>query len=244
MSRVLLVGESWFHYTLEVKGFDAYTHGGYEVGTQYLEAALVARGHEFAHLPSHLIASEWPASFEDFDLVLLSDVGSNTLLLTPTTFAAGQRRANPLVALAEYVREGGAFGMVGGYLSFGGFDGRAHYAASPVEAVLPVTISPFDDRSELPEGVEPDVASPGHPALGGATILGPLLGYNRLTARPEAEVVARVGTDPLLVTWSVGAGRAFAYASDCGPHWASPEYLRSPDYARLWNGIVGWATAR
>jgi uncharacterized membrane protein len=242
VSRVLLVGESWFHYSVEVKGFDSYSHGGYEVGTEWLAAALSQGGHEFAHLPSHLVATEWPNDLAEFDLVLLSDVGENTFLLTPETFVRGERRANPLVAIAEYVRAGGAFGMIGGYLSFGGIDGRAHYASSAIEAVLPVMISPFDDRVELPEGTDPTIALPGHLALGGATTLGPLLGYNRLTARVDAQVIALCGEDPLLAVWIVGEGRAFAYASDCGPHWAAPAYLASSEYVRLWNGIVAWAT--
>ena len=242
VSRVLLVGESWFHYSVEVKGFDSYTHGGYEVGTEWLATALAQGGHDFVHLPSHLVATEWPHDLNAFDLVLLSDVGENTLLLTPETFTKGERRANPLVVIVDYVRAGGAFGMIGGYLSFGGFDGRAHYASSPIEAVLPVVILPFDDRVELPEGTDPIIDLAGHPALGGATTLGPLLGYNRLTPRTDAKVVARCGNDPLLVVWTCGNGRAFAYASDCGPHWAAPLYLASSDYARLWNGIVAWAT--
>jgi uncharacterized membrane protein len=242
MSRVLLIGESWFHYTVELKGFDTYTHNGYEVGTEWISAALTGGGHEFVHLPSHLVATEWPRDLSVFDVVLLSDVGANTFLLTPETFVEGKRRANPLATIADYVRAGGAFGMIGGYLSFGGFDGRAHYATSPVEAVLPVEISPFDDRVELPEGVDPVIDLPGHPALGGATKLGPLLGFNRFVARAGAQVVARCGDDPLLVVWDVGKGRAFAYASDCGPHWADPEYLATPQYAHLWNGIVAWAT--
>jgi len=242
MSRILLVGESWFHYSVEVKGFDSYTHGGYEVGTEWLAAAFSQGGHDFTHLPSHLVATEWPVDLTAFDLVLLSDVGENTFLLTPETFVRGERRANPLVAIADYVRTGGAFGMIGGYLSFGGIDGRAHYANSAIASTLPVLISPFDDRVELPEGTDPTIDIPGHPALGGATSLGPLLGYNRLAARTDAEVVARCGDDPLLTVWNVGGGRAFAYASDCGPHWAAPSYLASSDYAALWNGIVTWAT--
>ena len=244
MSRVLLVGESWFQYIIEVKGFDSYTHGSYEVGTTWIAQVLAEAGHDFTHLPSHLVDTEWPTDLSAFDLVLLSDVGANTFLLSPATFTQGERRPNPLSELARYVRDGGAMGMIGGYLSFGGFDGRAHFSGTPIEEILPVVISPHDDRVELPEGVDPTILLDGHLALGGAARLGPLLGYNRLAPRSEAEVVASCGADPLLVVWGVGAGRAFAYASDCGPHWASPEYLALPDYGRLWNGLVTWATTR
>lgn len=244
MSRVLLVGESWFRYSIEVKGFDSYTHGGYEVGTAWIAQALADGGHQFVHLPAHLVATDWPNELDQFDLVLFSDVGANTFLLSPQTFVRGERRANPLASVAGYVRAGGALGMIGGYLSFAGFGGRAQFSATPIEAVLPVVISPHDDRVELPEGVDPVILAAGHVALGGACSLGPLLGYNRFSARSDAEVIASCGADPLLALWSVGAGRAFAYASDCGPHWAPPVYLASPDYGRLWNGLVTWATSR
>jgi uncharacterized membrane protein len=244
MSQVLLVGESWFHHTIAQKGFDSYTHSGYEEGTGWIVAALAEGGHEVTHLPCHLVGTEWPTDLSHFDLVLLSDVGANTFLLSPTTFVQGERRDNPLSSIASYVHDGGAFGMIGGYLSFAGIDGRARYSSTPIEDVLPVSISPFDDRVELPEGVDPVVEIPFHPVLGGSAVLGPLLGYNRLQAKADAQVVAWCGTDPLLSLWTVGRGRTFAYASDCGPHWASPTYLESPDYGRLWRGIVSWATGR
>jgi uncharacterized membrane protein len=231
MSKVLLVGESWFHYSIQQKGFDSYTHGGYEEGCGWLVASLVEGGHDVTHLPCHLVGTLWPSELSE-------------LLLTPETFVHGQRRENPLVKIATYVREGGAFGMIGGYLSFGGIDGRAHFAGTPIEDVLPVTISPFDDRVELPEGVDPVIELSFHPALGGSVTLGPLLGYNRLSAKAGAHVVARCGVDPLLVVGTAGQGRTFAYASDCGPHWASPEYLECPDYGRMWRGIVSWTTSR
>jgi uncharacterized membrane protein len=243
VGRVLLIGESWFSYTIEVKGFDSYVHGGYEVGTRCIEEALVNGGHEFVHLPSHLVATQWSHSLTEFDLILLSDIGSNTFLLTPETFVGGSMRTNPLTELADYCRRGGGLGMIGGYLSFAGFGGRAHYAGTPIEAVLPVYISAADNRVEVPEGIMPAIDLADHLALGKATALGPLLGYNNVTVRDDAELVARCGADPLLALWEVEAGRSFAYTSDCGPHWAPPAYLDSPSYAALWCGLAEWAIA-
>ena len=51
--------------------------------------------------------------------------------------------------------------MVGGYLTFQGIDGKARYAGSPVEAALPVTLLPVDDRVERPAGVVPVVRDGG-----------------------------------------------------------------------------------
>jgi uncharacterized membrane protein len=71
-----------------------------------------------------------------------------------------------------------------------------------------------------------------------------LLGYNRLTAKPGADVVATVGGDPLIVAGSHGKGRAVAFASDCGPHWAPPEFVNWKGYTRLWPQIAAWAGGR
>ena len=240
MSRVLLVGESWFKHTLELKGFDSYSFGAYEVGTEWISAALRNGGHEFAHLPSHLVDSEWP-NLTDFDVILISDVGANTFLLGSSCFVDGQPGPNKLQELAEYVHNGGGLGMIGGYLSFAGIEGKAHYANTVIEDVLPVTISNHDDRVETPEGVQPDVLQPRHPIMAGVETLGPLLGFNSVTAKSGATVIAALGRYPLLAVWTVGRGRTFAYSSDCGPHWASRSYIESKAFAQLWCQLVTWA---
>jgi uncharacterized membrane protein len=240
MSRVLLVGESWFKHTLELKGFDSYSFGAYEVGTEWISAALRDGGHEFTHLPSHLVDSEWP-NLTDFDVILISDVGANTFLLGSSCFVDGQSGPNKLQELADYVRNGGGLGMIGGYLSFAGIEGKAHYASTAIEDVLPVTISHHDDRVESPEGVQPEVLEPNHPIVAGIETLGPLLGFNAITAKSGATVIATLGEHPLLAIWTVGEGRAFAYSSDCGPHWASRAYIESKAFARLWCQLVSWA---
>jgi uncharacterized membrane protein len=242
MAVVLLIGESWFTQLMETKGFDSFTVSGYEVGTQWIEPALTAAGHDFRHLPSHLVDSAWP-DLSDVDVVLVSDCGANTFLLGAATFTGGEPAPNKLTELAEFVRGGGGLGMIGGYLSFSGIDAKAKFAGTPLADVLPVEIARTDDRVELPEGVDPVAKQADHEALGGATSFGPLLGYNQVRARPEASLLATCGDDPLIALWEVDAGRAFVYTSDCGPHWASRGYADSPDYARLWQGLVGWAAA-
>jgi uncharacterized membrane protein len=240
MAKVLLVGESWFKYTMEVKGFDSFSLGGYEEGTEWIAAALREGGHEFHHLPAHLVDGAWPDPGE-FDVILVSDVGANTFLLGTATFVEGVPVANRLGQLADFVRAGGGFGMIGGYLSFSGINARAHYAGTPLADVLPVSIASVDDRVEVPEGVMPTLDLADHPALAGATDLGPLLGYNRVGLRPGATLVASCGADPLIALGSFGSGRSFAYTSDCGPHWASSSYVGTPEYSALWNGLVTWA---
>jgi uncharacterized membrane protein len=242
--RVLLAGESWVMHTIHQKGFDHFTTTAYGEGHQWLSAALTDGGFEVEHLPNHLANERFPTTVEDlkpYAAVLLSDIGSNTLLLHPDTFTKSVALPNRLVSLREYVRGGGGLVMVGGYLTFQGIDAKARYAGTPVEEALPVTIQTVDDRVEAPQGVEPSVTAPDHPIAAGLPGQWPeLLGYNRLTAKREATVVATVANDPLIVAWSFGDGRAVAFASDCGPHWAPPGFVEWDGYARLWQQLVGW----
>src|SRR5690606_34672195 len=194
---------------------------------------------------SHVAARDFPATAEAlgaFDCVMLSDIGANTLLLHPDTFARSKALPNRLHALRDYVSGGGGLVMIGGYMTFQGIDGKAQYAGSAVEEALPVTLMRHDDRVEQPQGAIPQVTEPEHAIVAGLERQWPaLLGYNHVAARPDAVVVARVGGDPLLVAGSYGRGRSVAFTSDCGPHWAPPPFVDWSGYAKLWNGIANWA---
>ena len=39
--------------------------------------------------------------------------------------------------------------MIGGWMSFGGFHGKGHWAALPISNIIPATIEPHDDRMEF-----------------------------------------------------------------------------------------------
>ncbi|HRA48602.1 MAG TPA: glutamine amidotransferase, partial [Thermomicrobiales bacterium] len=157
------------------------------------------------------------------------------------TFVQSIPSPNRLESLRQYVNAGGGLVMVGGYLTFQGIEGKAKYGSSPVEAALPITMLPGDDRNEVPQGVAPTVTAPDHPIAQGLPLIWPaVLGYNRLLARSEATVVAEAGSDPLLVAWEYGKGRSVAFASDCGPHWAPPTFVEWSGYATLWQQIVSW----
>ena len=244
--RVLIAGESWVMHTIHQKGFDHFTTTAYGEGLQWLRAALEGGGFAIEHLPNHLVAAQFPTTAEalaTYDVVVLSDIGSNTLLLHPDTFERSVAMPNRLALLRDYVVGGGGLVMVGGYLSFQGIDAKARYAGTPVADALPVTMLTVDDRVEAPEGVRAVVRDHTHPILNGVPEGWPaLLGYNRIVAKPGAATLATVGADPLLVAWEHGRGRAVAFASDCGPHWAPPAFVGWPGYAPLWRGIIGWAS--
>lgn len=246
--RILLAGESWIMHTIHQKGLDDFTTTSYGEGHQWLSAALTGGGYQVEHLPNHLANEHFPLTAEDlgqYGAVILSDIGANTLLLHPNTFTKSERLPNRLVAIRDYVRDGGGLVMVGGYLTFQGFEAKARYAGTEVEEALPVTMVTVDDRVEKPEGVEPAVAAADHPIAAGLPATWPaLLGYNRLIAKPQATVVATAGNDPLIAAWNFGNGRAVAFASDCGPHWAPPSFVEWDGYAKLWSQLADWVTSK
>lgn len=168
--RVLLSGESWVTHSVHIKGVDSFNTSTYVEGADRLRAAFRAGGIDVDHLPGHLTPGRFPGSADElaaYDAVILSDIGANSLLLSPDTFDRSAVAPNRLAAIERYVHGGGGLLMIGGYLSFAGIDGKARYHGTPVEDALPVVISPHDDRAERPEGVQPAVSVPGHPVLDG-----------------------------------------------------------------------------
>jgi uncharacterized membrane protein len=245
--KVLLAGESWVSSSTHFKGFDFFSSTFYATGSDFLIPALERRNVEVTHLPSHEAATKFPLELADlqrFGAVILSDIGANTLLLPPQTFLEGKRMPNRLNLIREYVRQGGALLMAGGYLSFQGIYGAARYRRTAIEEVLPVSIQPFDDRVERPEGVVPTVTSQDHFITKGLGERWPfLLGFNEVTPKPEAEVLAKVDEHPLLVVGRYDRGRAVAWTSDIGPHWCPREFVEWPHYEELWARLITWATA-
>jgi uncharacterized membrane protein len=246
--RVLVVGESWIKHTVHLKGFDQFHSTEYEEGAGVFLGALAASGFNVTYLRAHEISGRFPterAELDEYDVVVISDVGANSFLLCDETFLRSERTVNRLALLADYVRDGGGLVMVGGYMSFTGIDGRARYGMSPLADVLPVAMLDYDDRIEVPEGVVPTVDQPGHEVLGGTPAeWPPLLGYNRVIAKADSTVVARTGEDPLLVVGRVGDGHSVAFTSDLAPHWAPPEFVGWTHYQRFWEAILNWAARR
>ena len=241
---VLLAGESWISQSTHIKGWDFFSSADYQTGTEYLERALSDIGTDFTHLPNHLAASQFPLTREEldrYDVVILSDIGANTLLLHPDTFLRGARRPNRLRLLADWVCDGGSLAMCGGYYSFQGIYGASRYRGTPIEEVLPVNMLPIDDRIEMPEGAIPEVLMPDHPIVADIDGEWPyLLGCNEVTVKPGAQLIATVAGHPLLVVREVDRGHTLAWTSDIGPHWCPDVFVSWPGYARLWCQAMRW----
>jgi uncharacterized membrane protein len=242
--RVLLAGESWVSSSTHYKGWDFFSSTVYEVGIEYLQKALSVDGFTFEHMPSHLAAKQFPlteAELASYDVVILSDIGANTLLLHPEVYLRGKSVPNRLTLLRNWVENGGGLAMCGGYLSFAGIYASAKYYRTPIEQILPVTIHTFDDRVEAPEGVCPEVMDTAHPIVRGLAQEWPaLLGYNELVLKPDAHLIARVGDHPMLAVRTVGRGRTLSWASDIGPHWCPQPFLVWEGYTRMWQQALRW----
>jgi uncharacterized membrane protein len=245
---ILLVGESWFTYSIHQKGFDTFETADYTEGAGAFIDAVRGRGHAVRYIPSHRVDTEFPndpGGLAGVDVVVLSDVGANTFLLGEATFARSEIVPNRLAMLATWVHGGGALLMIGGYMSFSGIDGKARYGRSPLAGVLPVVIADHDDRTEVPEGFVPHVREPAHPALAGVPATWPrVLGYNRVEARDGSSVLVARDGDPILVVGTHGDGRSAAFTPDLAPHWAPPEFLAWDGYGRLWESLLGWLARR
>jgi uncharacterized membrane protein len=238
MVDVLLAGESWMSLEYEIKGRNVLRDSTYgEAADRYIET-LEETGASVTYQPCHVAATEFPrsvAELDAYDLVVLSDVGADTLQITPEV-AAGETDVDRCAVLESWVREGGALGMVGGYMSFAGKGGMARYGSTAVGDALPVDIQAGDDRVETPAGATPE--NVGIPNAEIPAELPPVLGYNRFSADPDASVWATVNDDPFLVVGDHGDGRSFAFATDCAPHWAPDAFLDWGHLPALWATVL------
>lgn len=167
-----------------------------------------------------------------------------------------------MAALEAKVRGGGGLVIAGGALCYGegadklgstddrkgefrfyhGFDGTA------LEALLPVDIPAGITLTALPNAAGNMQAAKPSPMLEGLDLQNWVIGaYHKVSARPEAEVLATTASgDPLIVRWPLGKGRVVCVLA--APHAAglvrNPYEAKSPawdDEAIFWDRCVRWA---
>ena len=251
MINVLYVGDSETVINRYAVGADVFEQSYFNDNGRFLRDALA--GHPniaLRHITPAGVPAEFPQSDEElaaYDVVVFSDVGYNSMifypgLTPPYHYPLGPDRCR---MVADFVARGGGFVMVGGYLSFAGFNGIARWHGTPIEEILPVTISPHDDRVEVVAGFRFEIVDPAHPIVAdlpweGATFT--LCGYNRVRPKPVATLLARHGDDPILVTGTHGRGRTAAFTSDFAPRWAG-DFVRWPGYATFWAQLFRWLAA-
>lgn len=163
------------------------------------------------------------------------------------------RMSQYLDGIAGYVRDGGAFAMIGGDQSFSAGD----YAGTPIEDVLPVTLLPSGPTAvdESPAQVRLTEAGRRHPItelatsgsqnesvwtslprLPGLNTTGPLKGgAQTLLQSPEGR--------PVLVVGEAGRGRVLALLSDSTWYWsfvAAGAQQGPRAYETFWHSAIRW----
>jgi uncharacterized membrane protein len=242
-AKILIVGESVYKIHTHFKGFASYETGYATLGLDVFISRFAGTGLDITFMPNHEVSLRFPATLEAmqaFDLIVISDAPADSFLLHPDTLG-GAIMPNRLKLIGDYVRGGGGFAMIGGWMAFGGFHGKAHYAYSPLAQLLPVKIAPHDDRMETPEGIYPRLTG-AHEILAGLPSDWPdFLGYNKLEQRGGTLLAEFAETgDPLLIVDEIGKGRVGVFTSDILPHWGSPRFVAWDGYVPFWEQFFRW----
>lgn len=246
MKKILLVGETWVKNITHIKGFDTFITCHYEDASHYLRNAIEKEDYKVTHLAAHNAYDLFPKSLEElneYSCIILSDIGANSFILSNDVFIGCKTaRICLLELMKEYVNQGGALIMIGGYMSFSGIDGKARFGESPLKDVLPIKMLNTDDRVEKPSGIKPsNILS--HEIIKGIDEEWPVfLGYNKLLPKEGSEIIVKIGEDPFIACGEYGKGKSIIFASDCAPHWGPKEFTDWKYYSKLWTNMLEWAT--
>jgi|694.fasta_scaffold18048_10 uncharacterized membrane protein len=248
--KVLLVGETWISRAIHIKGFDEFSSTTFHNGAVDFLAAVRNRGVSIDQLPAHEVPASFPrthAELQAYSVIILSDIGSNSLLLSNATWLESAEGPNAIDALNMWVKSGGALLMVGGYLSFQGFQAIANFANTSIGEVLPVEIQMGDDRVESPQGyqmefcAEHEITKSLRESLETKKNAIPLLlGYNRTKLAADSQVLLSINSDPLVAIREVGLGRSAVWTSDIGPHWCPQPFIKWNGYELLMGNLLKW----
>ena len=225
---------------------------GYEVGV-WCQPVLDALNAEDDIVCDHMATWDALKSFPEtaadiaakYDVVVLSDCEQESLVLYPfERMMKTPMGPNRVESIREFVRNGGGLCMIGGWQSFTGRRGIGNWGGTAVEEALPVTcLDVNDDRRETPEGVHIETLVPGHPILNDIRweTCPVFTGYQRIVAKPGAQVLARVKEfgDPFAIVQSFGKGRSMAFASDISPHWGAG-FQKWENYGKFFVQSVRW----
>lgn len=246
--KILYIGDSEVVLNRYLVGADVIEQSYFNDNGHYFREALADEpGLSVRHITPHGVPAEFPRTLDDlrqYQVIIFSDVGYNSMifypgLTPPYVYPLGPDR---LDMVRQRVQEGAGFIMVGGYLSFAGLNGIARWGGTIVEDMLPVHIANHDDRVEVVQGFRFEVVQPYHPTVQGIPWdegHWTLCGYNRVTLKTGATLVARVQNDPFIACGNYGQGRTAVFASDFAPHW-SGDFIHWPHYTHFWSQMMRW----
>jgi uncharacterized membrane protein len=245
---VLYVGDSEVVMSRYIVGVDVLEQANYNDNGRFLREAMAKLPFiDLEHISAQDVPRHFPVTLDEleaFDVVIFSDVGYNSMIFYPGLKPPYEYPLGPdrVKLVKTFVERGGGFVMNGGYLSFAGFNAIAGYHRTPVEEILPVNISAHDDRVEVTDGFIFKVIDRDHPITAGLPwdeARFTLCGYNRLTLKPGASLLAEYDGDPFIACWDCGRGRAAIFATDCAPHWVG-DFKDWEYYPQFWGQMVRW----
>ena len=250
--HVLYVGDSEIVVSKYLVGVDSFEQANYNDNARYFREAIATLGFiEIKHINPHDVPLQFPRTVDElrrFDVVVFSDVGYNSMIFYPGLKPPYEYPLGPdrIELVKEFVAAGGGFIMSGGYLSFSGFNAIAGYHGTAIEEILPVEISPYDDRVEKTNGFIFDVVNRDHPVTAGipwdqATFT--LCGYNKLTLKDGAELIAQYDEDPFIACRRYAKGRTAIFASDFAPHWVG-DFKDWEYYPQFWGQMIKWLAGK
>lgn len=195
------------------------------------------------------------------DELFNDELGSFDLVIFQNFNFGPYQMGRYLQNIADFVRDGGAFAMVGGDLSFA----SGGYGRTPIESLLPVELPPSDRLSTVTddEHFNPELTAAGdrHPLTQLAfdpernrelwASLPPLQGSNIVTkATDDATVLAThptlEGSDgpmPVISVAERGEGRVMAVTSDSTWRWGFENIGQggtAREYQHFWNSAIRW----
>jgi len=235
-----------------MKGTDIFFYG------QRLVDALESTG-EFrvTSMASWDIYNSPPGRYEELlathEIVIISDVTAACMHLRPQFFKRGEHGRHVLVMpdrlrlTRDWVADGGAMMMLGGWSSFTGHGGKGSWGRTCMAAVLPVECLATDDLVESSEGYEIAVKASRHPITKGLPwrSFKPILGYNETIPKVSADVLVEVKPKghPLIACHTYGKGRVAVYTSDPVPHWGH-NFSCWSGYDRFWIQMAKWVLGK
>src|SRR3954454_24041904 len=172
-TRVLYIGDSETVMSRYAVGADVFEQSYFNDNGKYLRDALAGRDDvSVRHIIPANVPAEFPTSEKElaaYDVVVFSDVGYNSMifypgLTPPYEYPLGPDRCR---MVADFVRNRGGFIMVGGYLSFAGFNGIARYHGTFIGEVLRGATSPYDRCAEMVERFQFEIVGRHHPVVAG-----------------------------------------------------------------------------
>lgn len=252
MIRVLYAGDGSIRLETEVKGAEIihYVSRIKDAAVALRNALSLDPEITVTHLPPIYAFSRFPSTVEElrenYDVVILSDVGAETLSTYPLEEGQPLKpRPNRMRELAKFIEGGGGLIFGGGYFTYQGRYGRGSWYGTPIADALPVEIlNVVDDRQETPEGVNAEVLNKDHPVTRGIPWedCPVFFGYNKTSIKPEGELLGTIEGYPFLAVGTYGRARVLAFTPDPCAHWG--EYFTHWEYyPQFWQQAVRWVSS-